>query len=58
MSFFTFLFTCTHVWSILEEVGGGKMSCQIIVLIGNNYFNDKKYSGTIVLGDYVEKGSV
>lgn len=38
MSFFTFLFTCTHVWSILE-VGGGKMSCQIIVLIGNNYFN-------------------
>lgn len=46
MSFFTFLFTCTHVWSILEEVGGGKLSCQIIVLIGNIYFNDKKYSGT------------
>ena len=56
--FFTFLFTCTHVWSILEEVGGGKMPCRIIVLIGNDYFNDKKYSGPIVLGDYVEKGSV
>ena len=27
MSFFTFLFTCTHVWSILEEVVGGKMPC-------------------------------
>lgn len=58
MSFFTFLFTCTLVWSILEEVGGGKMPCRIIVLIGNDYFNDKKYSGPIVLGDYVEKGSV
>lgn len=56
--FFTFLFTCTLVWSILEEVGGGKMPCRIIVLIGNDYFNDKKYSGPIVLGDYVEKGSV
>ena len=55
MSFFTFLFTCRHVWSILKEVGGGKMSCQIIILIGNDYFNDKKYSGTIVLGHYVEK---
>lgn len=58
MLFFTFLFTCTHVWSILEEVGGGKMLCRIIVSIGNDYFNDKKYSGPIVLGDYVEKGSV
>ena len=58
MSFFTFLFTCTHVWSILEEVDGGKMSCRIIFLIGNDYFNNKKYSGLIVLGDYVEKGSV
>ena len=56
MSFFNFLFTCTHVWSILE-VGGDKMPCQIIVLIGNDFFNDK-YSGLIVLGDYVEKGSV
>ena len=46
---FTFLFTCTHVWNILE-VGGGKMPCQIIVLIRNDYFNDKKYSGPIVLG--------
>ena len=46
-----------HVWSILE-VGGGKMPGRIIVLIGNDYFNDKKYSGPIVLGDYVEKGSV
>ena len=46
------------MWSILEEVGGGKMPCRIIVLIGNDYFNDKKYSGPIVLGDYVEKGSV
>ena len=58
MSFFTFLFTCMHVWSILEKVGGGKLSCQITVLIGNISFNDKKYSGTIVLGNYVEKGSV
>ena len=49
MSFFTFLFTCTHVWSILEEVGGGKIQCQIIVLIGNDYFNDEKYSGPIVI---------
>ena len=56
--FFTFLFTCTYVWSILEEIGGGKMPYRIIVLIGNDYFNDKKYSGPIVLGDYVEKGSV
>ena len=47
-----------HVWSILEEVGGGKMPCRKIVLIGNDYFNDKKYSGRIVLGDYIEKGSV
>ena len=53
-----FLFTCTHVWSILEEVSGGKMPYQIIVLIGNDYFNVKKYSGPIVPGDYVEKGSV
>ena len=44
--------------STLEEVGGRKMPCQIIVLIGNDYFNDKKYSSPIVLGDYVEKGSV
>ena len=44
--------------SILEEIGGGKITCRIIVLIGNDYFNDKKYSGPIVLGDYVEKGSV
>ena len=51
-----FLFTCTYVRSILE-VDGGKMPCRIIVLIGN-YFNDKKYSGPIVLDDYVEKGSV
>ena len=58
MSFFTFLFACTHVWSILEEVGRGKMPCRIIVLIGNDYFNDKKYSSLIVPGDYVEKGSV
>ena len=34
------------------------MPCQIIVLIGNDYFNDTNYSGPIVLGDYVEKGSV
>ena len=34
------------------------MPCRIIVLIGNDYFNGKKYSGPIVLGDYVEKGSV
>ena len=46
------------MWSILEEVGGGKMPCRIIVLIGNDYFNDKKYSGPIFLADYVEKGSV
>ena len=58
MSFFTFLFTCTHVWSILEEVGGGKMPCRIIILIGNDYFDHKKYSDPIVLGDYVEKRSV
>ena len=57
MSIFTFLFTCTYVWSILE-VGGGKMPCRIIVLIGNDYFNDKTYSAPIVLGDYVEKGSI
>ena len=44
--------------SILEEVGEGKMPCRIIVLIGNDYFNDKKYLGPIVLDDYVEKGSV
>ena len=30
----------------------------IIALIRNDYSNDKKYSGPIVLGDYVEKGSV
>ncbi len=58
MSVFTFLFTCTHVWSILEEVGAGKMPCRIIVLIENDYFNDKKYLAPTVLGDYVEKGSV
>ena len=58
MFFFTFSFTCTNVWSILEEVGGGKMPFRIIVLIGNHYFNDKKYSGPIVMGDYVEKGLV
>ena len=46
------------MWSILEEVGGGKMPYRIIALIGNDYFDDKKYSGPIVLGDYVEKGSV
>ena len=46
------------MWRILEKVGGGKMPCRIIVLIGNDYFNDKKYSGPIVLGDYVKKGSV
>ena len=46
------------MWSILEGVGGGKMPCRIIALIGNDYFNDKKNSGPIVLGDYVEKGSV
>ena len=34
------------------------MPCWIIVFIGNVYFNDKKYSGPIVLGDYVKKGSV
>ena len=34
------------------------MTCQIIVLAGKDYFNDKKYSGPIVLGGYVEKGSV
>ena len=38
------------MWSILEEVGGGKMPCWIIVLIGNDWFNNKKYSGPIVLG--------
>ena len=58
MSFFKFLFTCTHVWSILEEVAGGKMPCRIIILIGNDYFNDNKYSGPIVLGDYIEKVSI
>ena len=46
------------MWSVLEEVGEGKMRCRIIFLIGNNYLNDKKYSGLIVLGDYAEKGSV
>ena len=55
--FLTFLFTCTHMWRILE-VGGGKMPCWIIVLIGNDYFNDKKNSGPIILGDYVEKGKI
>ena len=34
------------------------MPCRIIVSIGNYYFNDKKYSGPIFLGDYVVKGSV
>ena len=34
------------------------MRCRIIVLIGNYYFNDKKFSGPIVLGDYGEKRSV
>ena len=58
MLFFTILFTCTHVWSILEEAGGYKMPCRIIVLIGNDNMNDKKYSGPIVLGDYIEKWSV
>ena len=58
VSFYTFLSTCTHVCSILEEVGRGKMPCRIILLIGNDYFKDKEYSGLIVLGDYVEKGSV
>ena len=56
-----FLRFCSRVryeWSILEEVGWGKMPYRIIVLIGTDYFNDKKYSGPIVLGDYVEKGSV
>ena len=43
------------MWSILEEVGGGKMPCRIIVWIENNYLNDKKYSGPIVVDDYVEK---
>ena len=43
---------------LLKEVGGGKMPCRIIVLIRNDYFNDKKYLGPIVLGDYVEKRSV
>ena len=46
------------MWSILDEVDGGKMPCRIIVWIGNDYFNDKKYSGPIVLGNYVEKRSV
>ena len=46
------------MWSILEEVDGDKMPCRIIVLIENDYFNDKKRSGPIVIGDYVEKGSV
>ena len=32
-----------HVWSILEEVVAGKMSCRIVVLIGNDYLNDKKF---------------
>ena len=58
MSFFTFWFTCTHLWSILEEVGGGKKLCRIIVLIKNDYLNDKKYSGPIVLDDYIEKFGV
>ena len=58
MFFFTFLFPCVHVRSIFEKVDGDKMPCQIIVLIGNDSFNDKKYSGPIVLVDYVEKGSV
>ena len=58
MSFFTFLFTCMYVWNILEKVDGGKMPCQISVLIENDNLNDKKYSGLIVLVDYVEKGSV
>ena len=34
------------------------MPYRIIVLIGNDYFSDKKNSGPIILGDYVEKGSV
>ena len=50
------LFTCTHGWGILE-IGGGKIPCRIIVLIRNDYFNEKKYSDPIILGDYVEKGS-
>ena len=28
------------------------MPGRIIVLIGNDYFNDKKYSGPIVLDDF------
>ena len=34
------------------------MPCWIIVLIENDDFNDKKNSGSIVLGDYVEKFEV
>ena len=50
-----------HMYPCVEhfrKVGGGKMLCRIIVLIGNDYSNDKKYSVSMVLGDYVEKGSV
>ena len=42
------------MWSILKEVGGGKMPCRIIILIGNDYFNDKKNSGPIVLGEVIK----
>ena len=51
----SFFYVFVHMY---EEVGGGKMPCRIIVLIGNDYVNDKKYSDPIVLDDYVEKGSV
>ena len=54
--FFYVFVTCSHV--LLKEVGGGKMPSRIIVLIGKDYSNDKKYSDPIVLGDYVEKGSL
>ena len=49
---------CAYVEHFKRSWGGGKMSRRIIVLIGNDYFNDKKYSGPIFLGDYIEKVSV
>ena len=49
------MYTCVEHF---RKVGGGKMPCRIDNLIGNDYVNDKKYLGPIVLDDYVEKGSV
>ena len=50
-----------HIYARVEHFRRnwwGKMRCGIMILIGNDCFNDKKYSGPLVLGDNVEKGSV